>query len=180
MGRAGSAVPLLSARLSAELAPVLQPTEDQTNPLKRTHTAHTCCRSLLAPVVTSGSPNTISSAARPPRAPTMRAKIWDLLIRVGSSPAAAREEEAAGGRQGEVKGAEKMGCARAWNNAAGGPAARASIKQTCFKSLPTPCPAALRRTSAILAGTVQLAPQCCEGHALSSPPCLHQPPTHRE
>ena len=46
----------------------------------------TCCRSPEAPVVTSASPKMTSSAARPPRAPTTRAKICCLLSKLGSSP----------------------------------------------------------------------------------------------
>mmetsp|Transcript_2650 Transcript_2650/g.4515 ORF Transcript_2650/g.4515 Transcript_2650/m.4515 type:complete len:357 (+) Transcript_2650:1045-2115(+) len=46
----------------------------------------TCCKSLDAPLVTSSRPNTTSSAARPPKAPTTRAKIWLLLMSEGSSP----------------------------------------------------------------------------------------------
>ena len=37
-------------------------------------------------MVTSASPKMISSAARPPRAPTTRAKICCLLSKLGSSP----------------------------------------------------------------------------------------------
>ena len=46
----------------------------------------TCWRSPEAPVVTSACPKITSSAARPPRAPTTRAKICCLLISEGSSP----------------------------------------------------------------------------------------------
>mmetsp|Transcript_6262 Transcript_6262/g.16209 ORF Transcript_6262/g.16209 Transcript_6262/m.16209 type:complete len:219 (+) Transcript_6262:888-1544(+) len=46
----------------------------------------TMFRSDDAPVVTSASPNTTSSAARPPSAPTMRANSWLFDMSDGSSP----------------------------------------------------------------------------------------------
>lgn len=63
-------------RSSAQLQqtrPLLQLTPPR--PSSPPSPALACCRSPLAPVVTSASPKMISSAARPPRAPTMRAKI---------------------------------------------------------------------------------------------------------
>mmetsp|Transcript_18487 Transcript_18487/g.57380 ORF Transcript_18487/g.57380 Transcript_18487/m.57380 type:complete len:338 (+) Transcript_18487:47-1060(+) len=46
----------------------------------------TCCKSDEAPVVTSSRPKTTSSAARPPSAPTTRARICSWLMSDGSSP----------------------------------------------------------------------------------------------
>jgi len=47
----------------------------------------TCCKSLLAPVVISGSPKTICSVARPPSVPIIRANNAEREIKVWSSAA---------------------------------------------------------------------------------------------